>query len=107
MCSYRVLSKNNCGYIVSCGACNAIQLAFYTTCIRMEAVSFYEFSKRIGQESKLYSACEEPALKQIHIDLGDGVSMCLSASELTILDEMMSEAAALLEAYRILDVFAA
>ncbi|MBZ4191997.1 DUF6686 family protein [Niabella beijingensis] len=102
MCNFRVLVQHADGYVVFCPDCNAFQLAFGTTLLRMRPEYFREFVLAIGRSGAL---CPETAgnVKNIFIPLEENTTLCLTQSERDKLDRLLREAAALFETFFILD----
>lgn len=102
MCDFQVLAQNINGYVVFCPDCVAIQLAFGTAMIKAQVSHYEEIVHIVKLEVAERDPSEDPCLKNIVIPLGDGMMMCLTHHELLKLEQLLNEANAMFETYKIL-----
>lgn len=93
MCQHKVLHNNKSGYVVLCGGCNQIQVAFASTLVTLNEEQFCIFSGIVDKSYKSNSHFYQRNRKTIKIPTPEAtVSMILTIDELEDLQVLVSAA---------------
>ncbi len=104
MCNYKVLHNNQHGYVVRCGSCGYVQVAFGTTCMALTLSQFGKFRQLVakcGEMQGTEAACATS--KCIHIPTpAKAMTMVCTVRELQQLTELLEHADACLQVEQLL-----
>ena len=104
MCTHKMLTNGNYGYIVLCHNCNHFQIAFGTSLINLKPDHYNEFYLLAQEQHHYYQNNGFPNNKTIHLPIFTPNSlMVLSFNELELLLEMFNKANLMLEVDAILN----
>lgn len=103
MCDTQTLAASTAGYIIRCSDCGRMQLCFGIAAIALKPDQFSRLNMHVT-EAMLYGAAysAEPDRRSISLPVNKAMILCLSWNELVTLDELVSQANALLEVYEML-----
>lgn len=104
MCNAQTLAHSNDGYIIRCRECRRVQLAFGTAALTIDEEQLLTIKEKIYYEMQYRGiSYNQPALKQISIEINASTMLCLSINEVTALQDLMDQAFAVIDAYRIIE----
>ena len=106
MCDTQTLAYSTAGYIVRCTECKRIQLAFGSVAIIIKAKQLKQLKERAGIELFYREICIIDAdAKIVALPINANTMLCLSVNELIALNDLLDQAAALLEVYGMLEIY--
>lgn len=104
MCNSKILHLNEHGCISMCAECSRIQICFGTTVTTHSRNEFEEFCSYIKKMNNRYADCENIHAKKVFIRTAlDNLSFVYSSFDLTNLDDLLSQAKAIITVQSILD----
>src|SRR6218665_3681909 len=103
MCDTQTLAASTEGHIIRCSDCGRMQLCFGIAAVALKQDQFNRLKIHTA-EALLYGAAylSEPDRRSISIPVNKTVILCLSWNELVALEELVSQANALIEVYEML-----
>ncbi|MFA6057383.1 MAG: DUF6686 family protein [Taibaiella sp.] len=103
MCDTQTLAASAEGYIIRCAECGRMQICFGIAAIILKQDQFYRLKVHVA-EAILYGGGYgvEPDRRAISLPVNKTVILCLSWNELKALEELVTQAAALMEVYDLL-----
>lgn len=92
MCSYKVLTHNESGYVIKYNNCSAYQVAFGTTIASFTANKFTQFYNHVSELKLITVPNGFPQQKRIHVEIGRSKTyMILNLVELNHLHELLEQ----------------
>jgi hypothetical protein len=94
---------NNYGYVVAHHCCQTIEVAFYTTVVRMNKEKMAELNQQLAT---LYYETDQDTdhnLKRFGVQVDKNTRMALTLFELKQLMEMIEESSLMMQAYELME----
>lgn len=105
MCNYKVLHNNQHGYVVRCGNCGYVQVAFGTTLIALTLNQFTRFRKLVEDQEGIHRDEPCPNAKCIHMPTpARNMTLVYTIRELRQLQELLNQADACLQVERLMSI---
>lgn len=103
MCDTQTLATSPEGYIIRCAACGRMQICFGIAAIILKQDQFLRLKVYVA-EAVLYGGAyeAEPDRRSVSLPVNKMVILCLSWNELVALEDLVTQAAALMEVYELL-----
>jgi hypothetical protein len=104
MCDTQMLASSTEGYIIRCAECGRMQICFGIAAIILKQDQFRRLKVHTAEAvlyGKAYSL--EPDRRGISLPVNKTVILCLSWNELIALEELLTQATALMEVYELLE----
>lgn len=103
MCDTQTLAASAEGYIIRCPDCGRMQLCFGIAAIALKQDQFNRLFVHLS-EAMLYGAAysDDPDRRSISLPVNKTTILCLSWNELVVLEDLVSQANALLAVYELL-----
>lgn len=103
MCDTQTLAASAEGYIIRCAECRRMQICFGIAAVILKQDQFYRLKVHVA-EAILYGRAygTEPDRRAISLPVNKTVILCLSWNELKALEDLVTQAAALIEVYDLL-----
>lgn len=103
MCDTQMLAASAEGYIIRCTECRRMQICFGITAITLKQDQFYRLKMHVAESTLLEGAYNaEPGYRAISLPVNKSVVLRLSWNELKALEDLIIQAAALIEVYDLL-----
>lgn len=102
MCSYKQMSFNKFGYVISYCCCDTMEIAFYTVAVRMSKEEFIEFYNRVDSMYEGVDTDADHHVKRFGLEIDSHSRMVLTYFELEQLKDMINGAFWMMEAYTII-----
>ncbi len=104
MCDTQTLASSSEGYLIRCSDCGRMQLCFGIVAAALKRDQLNRLKVSID-EIMLYGSgySSDPCRRSISIQLNKSVILCLNWTEVLALEELISQAHALLEVYEMLE----
>lgn len=103
MCNYKVLHHNEHGYVVRCGSCGFVQVAFGTACIALTVAQFHRYKRSVESYYEMYrnEVCHNA--KCVHMPTpAKSLTLVYTVKELKQLSELLEQADACLEVEKLM-----
>jgi hypothetical protein len=103
MCDTQTLAASGEGYIIRCAECGRMQICFGIAAIMLKQDQFLRLKVHVA-EAILYGEGykTEPDRRSVSLPVNKTMILCLSWNELIALEDLVMQAAALMEVYELL-----
>jgi hypothetical protein len=103
MCDTQTLAASGEGYIIRCAECGRMQICFGIAAIVLKQDQFLRLKVHVT-EAVLYGEGykAQPDRRSVSLPVNKAVVLCLSWNELIALEDLVTQAAALMEVYELL-----
>jgi len=102
MCIVQTLAYGPEGYIVRCPGCGRLQMAFGVAVVTLSPLQFRRLRRQLAGEAA-GSPAAEPDVKCVSVPVSSTLILCLTTAEVQALQDMLDQAAALMEVYQWLE----
>lgn len=103
MCNTQILATSGTDYVIRCAGCGRMQICFGVTAIMLKQDQFLRLKVHIA-EAVLYGENykTEPDRRSVSLPVNKTMTLCLNRNELADLEDLVTQAAALMEVYELL-----
>jgi len=92
MCEYKVLIQDHSGYVVKCGSCDRLKIAFGNIAFCMKEIDFVNLWAVLESKKEFHQNDTELRCRKIYLEIpGSHVNMVFSIEELNGFHHLLTE----------------